>query len=170
LSRPFSRSFQSREPLHRRNGKIRAREVRVIGGDKQQLGVMTLDAALRLARDQGVDLVEIAAAAVPPVCRIVDYGKFYPIVQKATQKTGVTAAYKKVTETASGSSSLGSFGSAVSGSLLGKDSSDIDAYVTNKALEGLFKMVAEEEKHIRENPVARTTDILQKVFGVLKTQ
>ena len=98
------------------------------------------------------------------------YGKFYPIVQKATQKTGVTAAYKKVTETASGSSSLGSFGSAVSGSLLGKDSSDIDAYVTNKALEGLFKMVAEEEKHIRENPVARTTDILQKVFGVLKTQ
>jgi hypothetical protein len=96
------------------------------------------------------------------------YGKFYPIVQKATQKTGVTAAYKKVTETASGSSSLGSFGSAVSGSLFGKDSTDIDAYVTNKALDGLFKMVAEEEKHIRENPVARTTDILQKVFGALK--
>src|SRR5206468_3125779 len=72
---PF-RKFQSREPLHRRNGKIRAREVRVIDDAKQQLGVMTLDAALRLARERQLDLVEIAATANPPVCRIVDYGKF----------------------------------------------------------------------------------------------
>src|SRR6478672_978576 len=72
---PF-RKFQRNEPIHRRNGKIRAREVRVIGGDKQQLGVMPLDAALRMARDQQLDLVEIAAAATPPVCRIVNYGKF----------------------------------------------------------------------------------------------
>jgi translation initiation factor IF-3 len=77
LSRPFpSRSVRSREPLHRRNGKIRAREVRVIDDLKQQLGVMSLDAALRLARAKGLDLIEIAATAVPPVCRIVDYGKF----------------------------------------------------------------------------------------------
>jgi translation initiation factor IF-3 len=76
LSRPFfARSF-SREPLHRRNGKIRAREVRVIDEAKQQLGVMNLNAALQLARDKGLDLVEIAATATPPVCRIVDYGKF----------------------------------------------------------------------------------------------
>src|SRR5882762_8009090 len=73
--RPF-RSFQRREPLHRRNGKIRAREVRVIDDTKQQLGVMTLDAALQLARSKELDLVEIAATAVPPVCRIVNYGKF----------------------------------------------------------------------------------------------
>jgi translation initiation factor IF-3 len=77
LSRPFpSRSFQSREPLHRRNGKIRAREVRVIDDTKQQLGVMTLNEALRLAQTKGLDLIEIAASATPPVCRIVDYGKF----------------------------------------------------------------------------------------------
>ncbi|HEV2392301.1 MAG TPA: translation initiation factor IF-3 [Verrucomicrobiae bacterium] len=77
MSRPFSpRSFHSREPLHRRNGKIRAREVRVIGDQKQQLGVMPLNAALRLAYDKGLDLVEVAASAVPPVCRIVNYGKF----------------------------------------------------------------------------------------------
>lgn len=68
--------MQPREPLHRRNGKIRAREVRVIGDQKQQLGVMPLGDALRLATSQGLDLVEIAATAVPPVCRIVDYGKF----------------------------------------------------------------------------------------------
>jgi len=77
LSRPFfSRSFHSREPLHRRNGKIRAREVRVIDDAKQQLGVMTLNEALRLAQGKGLDLIEIAPNATPPVCRIVDYGKF----------------------------------------------------------------------------------------------
>jgi translation initiation factor IF-3 len=77
LSRPFApRSFRSREPLHRRNGKIRAREVRVIDELKQQLGVMPLDAALRLARSKDLDLIEIAANATPPVCRLVNYGKY----------------------------------------------------------------------------------------------
>ena len=50
--------------------------MRVIDDLKQQLGVMSLDAALRLARDKGLDLIEVAASATPPVCRIVDYGKF----------------------------------------------------------------------------------------------
>lgn len=77
MSRPFpSRSFRSREPLHRRNGKIRAREVRVVDDLKQQLGVMSLGEALQLARAKGLDLIEVAASATPPVCRIVDYGKF----------------------------------------------------------------------------------------------
>jgi translation initiation factor IF-3 len=76
LSRPFpSRSF-SREPLHRRNGKIRAREVRVIDDLREQRGVMSLSDALQLARSKGLDLIEIAPNATPPVCRIVDYGKF----------------------------------------------------------------------------------------------
>jgi translation initiation factor IF-3 len=88
--RPF-RSSQRHEPLHRRNGKILAREVRVIDDDKQQLGVMTLDAALRLARDKQLDLVEIAANATPPVCRIVNYGKFLyeeSKAQKSNKPTG----------------------------------------------------------------------------------
>lgn len=76
MNRPFSRSYQSREPLHRRNGKIRAREVRVIDETRQQLGVMSLNDALRLAQGKGLDLIEIAATATPPVCRIVNYGKF----------------------------------------------------------------------------------------------
>jgi translation initiation factor IF-3 len=76
LSRFPSRSFQPREPQHRRNGKIRAREVRVIDDNKEQLGVMSLSDALRLAQSKGLDLIEIAATATPPVCRIVDYGKF----------------------------------------------------------------------------------------------
>jgi len=77
LSNPFfSRSNRSREPLHRRNGKIRAREVRVIGDSKEQLGVMPLGDALALARAKNLDLIEIAPNAIPPVCRIVNYGKF----------------------------------------------------------------------------------------------
>ena len=76
MSRPFyPRPFQSREPKHRRNGKIRAREVRVLDEDKKQLGVMALADALRLAQSKGLDLVEIAPTATPPVCRIVNYGK-----------------------------------------------------------------------------------------------
>lgn len=58
------------------NGKIRAREVRVIGPDGKQLGVFQLNDALNLARQHGVDLVEISANAVPPVCRLVEIGKF----------------------------------------------------------------------------------------------
>ena len=76
MSRPFSpRNSQSQGSFTRVNGKIRAREVRVIHDDKQ-LGVMPLGDALNLARNAGVDLVEIAANANPPVCRIVDFGKF----------------------------------------------------------------------------------------------
>ena len=77
MSRPFpSRSSYSPGSSVRVNGKIRAREVRVIGTDGQQLGVIPLAEAINLARSKGVDLVEIAATAVPPVCRLVDFGKF----------------------------------------------------------------------------------------------
>ena len=77
MSRPFpSRSSSSSGPFVKVNGKIRAREVRVIGPDGKQLGVLGLGEALNLARANGVDLVEIAPNATPPVCRIVDFGKF----------------------------------------------------------------------------------------------
>ena len=59
------------------NGKIRAREVRTIDADgKTQLGILPLTDALRRAQQLGLDLVEIAANAQPPVCRIMDFGKF----------------------------------------------------------------------------------------------
>jgi translation initiation factor IF-3 len=77
LSRPFPpRSSSPSGPFVRVNGKIRAREVRVIGVDGKQLGVLSLGDALTMARNNGVDLVEIAANATPPVCRLVDFGKF----------------------------------------------------------------------------------------------
>ena len=77
MSRPFTpRHSPSASSFVRVNGKIRAREVRVIGVNQQQLGVFSLGDAINLARSQGVDLVEIAPNATPPVCRIVDFGKF----------------------------------------------------------------------------------------------
>jgi translation initiation factor IF-3 len=77
LSRPFPpRSSSSTGAFVRVNGKIRAREVRVIGIDGKQFGVMALGDALTLARNSGVDLVEVAPNAVPPVCRVVDFGKY----------------------------------------------------------------------------------------------
>lgn len=96
MSRPFSpRSYQSREPLHRRNGKIRAREVRVIDDQKQQLGVMSLTAALELARAKGLDLIEIAPNGTPPVCRIVDYGKFLYEESKRSKDSHQSASRMK---------------------------------------------------------------------------
>jgi len=76
LSRPFPSRHSSSDSFVRVNGKIRAREVRVIGVDGRQLGVISLNEALALARQHGVDLVEIAATATPPVCRLVNLGKF----------------------------------------------------------------------------------------------
>ena len=58
------------------NEQIRDKEVRVIGENGEQLGVMPTREALRLADEAGVDLVKIAHTAKPPVCKIVDYGKF----------------------------------------------------------------------------------------------
>ena len=58
------------------NEEIRASEVRLVGPEGNQLGIMKTSAALRMANEQGYDLVEIAAEAAPPVCRIMDYGKF----------------------------------------------------------------------------------------------
>lgn len=66
---PIAREF-------RINERIRAREVRVIGPNGEQLGVMPVFQALDAARQSGADLVEVAPTAVPPVCRILDYGKF----------------------------------------------------------------------------------------------
>lgn len=58
------------------NEEIRDKEIRVVGDDGSQLGIMSSNDALKLAGDQGLDLVKIAPQATPPVCRIMDYGKF----------------------------------------------------------------------------------------------
>lgn len=58
------------------NRQIRANQVRVIGSDGKQMGIMIFSKALELAQHEGLDLVEIAPNAEPPVCKVIDYGKF----------------------------------------------------------------------------------------------
>ncbi len=74
------------------NEKIRALEVRVIGHDGQQLGILPIRKALELAAQEQLDLVEVAPNAEPPVCKIMDYGKF-----KYQQSKRVQEARKKQT-------------------------------------------------------------------------
>ena len=61
---------------HQLNEDIRDKELRVIGNDGAQLGIMSADEANKLAEEQGLDLVKISPNAVPPVCKIMDYSKF----------------------------------------------------------------------------------------------
>lgn len=79
-----------------------------------------------------------------------------PIVSKATDQAGATAAYKKL---------VGNAGGGMLGGLLGGSSLDLDSYVTDKTLDGLFTMLAEQERRIRTDPMAQTTSLLKKVFG-----
>lgn len=88
-----------------------------------------------------------------------------PIVAEATDKAGATSAYKALKTRAD--KSLGGLGGGLGGlgGLVDTNSLDLDSYVTGKTLDGLFLKLAAEEKAIRENPVARTTDLLKSVFG-----
>lgn len=79
--------------------------------------------------------------------------RFRPIVAEATDKAGVTLAYKRMM------AQVGPMAQMLVGD------TDLDGYITQKALDGLFLKIAAEEKAIRTEPVARTTDLLKKVFG-----
>jgi Protein of unknown function (DUF4197) len=83
-------------------------------------------------------------------------GRFLPIVVKAIEKVGLAQKYNAV---ASKASKLG---------LVKESESNVENYVTQKALDGLFVMMADEEKAIRANPVKATTDIAKKIFDVLR--
>jgi translation initiation factor IF-3 len=69
------------------NDGIRAREIRVIGADGEQLGIMTVPEALRIADENDLDLVEVAPNATPPVCRMMNYGKYLYEKQKRERES-----------------------------------------------------------------------------------
>jgi hypothetical protein len=84
------------------------------------------------------------------------HARFLPIVQRATARVGVAQKYEQFA------------GKAAGVGLLKHEDADLDEYVTQKALDGLYLMVAEEEKNIRKDPVGTGSDIIKKVFGVLR--
>ncbi|HNS03288.1 MAG TPA: translation initiation factor IF-3 [Anaerolineae bacterium] len=79
---------------HRVNERIKAPQLRVIGDDGRQLGVMTRAEALAMAREQNTDLVEVAPQADPPVCRLMDFGKFQ--YERAKKEREARKAQKEV--------------------------------------------------------------------------
>ncbi|MBK1683976.1 translation initiation factor IF-3 [Rhodoferax fermentans] len=86
MATEFRDRRQREERKHRLNREIMVPEVRLSGVDNEPLGVVSLMEALRMAGDLDVDLVEIAATATPPVCRLMDYGKFkYQEQKKAAE-------------------------------------------------------------------------------------
>src|SRR5438046_6430623 len=97
---PFRRSGDGSnlQPQIRVNGRIRAREVRVIlGSTGEQFGVLRLNDALRKAQTLGLDLVEVAPNANPPVCKIVDFGKFrYDISKQSKDKKPASSRLKEI--------------------------------------------------------------------------
>jgi len=82
--------------------------------------------------------------------------KFLPVVTKATEKVGLAARYNSVA------------GKAAGMGLLKKEDANIQQYVTGKALDGLYFMIGEEERKIRQDPVSAGSAIIKKVFGALK--
>ena len=93
---PYNRN-RNRDPYYniRRNQRIRASEVRVIGPDGSQLGLMSSGDAYQLAQKAGFDLVEVAAQARPPVCRIMDFGKYVYEQQKKSKESKSTGSKVK---------------------------------------------------------------------------
>jgi len=81
------------------------------------------------------------------------YAAFKPIVSSSMDEVGVTKSYKEM---------MGQYESLP---FMSKESVDLDHYVTNKSLDGLFYMIGQEEKNIRTDPAARVTDLLKNVFG-----
>jgi len=77
------------------NDRIRAREIRVIDDEGNQLGILTPFDALKIAREKGLDLVEVSPTATPPVCRIQDYGKF--LYEKEKQERAAKKKQKVIT-------------------------------------------------------------------------
>ena len=83
-------------------------------------------------------------------------GKFLPVVTKATEKVGLATQYNDVA------------GKAAGMGLMKKEDSNIQQYVTTKSLDGLYLMIGEEEKKIRQDPIGTGSNILKKVFGAIK--
>ena len=79
--------------VHELNEEIRDKEIRLIGDDGEQLGIMSADAALAIADEKGLDLVKISPQATPPVCKLMNDGKFR-FEQGKREKAQILSAYK----------------------------------------------------------------------------
>ena len=101
MPKPYAggRGRRDRGNYVRKNERIRAREVRLLGPDGKQLGVVSRDEALEAAKAVGLDLVEISANANPPVCRILDFGQYmYEEAKRKKENRAKAAPSSKIKE------------------------------------------------------------------------
>ena len=116
----------------------------------QSIKEMTFDDAMRVWKGDDTAITRYFEEKT----RQPIYEKYKPVVQEAVQQAGVTSSYQSLV-------SRPTVRAVATGMNL---NTDMNEYVTEKALDGLFTLLAEEEKQIRNNPVARTTDLLKKLF------
>jgi hypothetical protein len=117
---------------------------------------MTFDDALGVLRGPNDAATQYLRRSAGPALR----ERMLPIVRSATESTRVTAAYKALIDKAAGAAPM-------AGGLVGMDAADLDGYVTDRALDGLYKLLAAQEASIRTSPSEWTTDVMKKVFGGL---
>ncbi|HVR02622.1 MAG TPA: translation initiation factor IF-3, partial [Polyangia bacterium] len=99
MPRPFNSAPPSATDNYRVGRRIRVPEVRVIGADGSQVGILPTHEALKLAEEQGLELVEVNPRAAPPVCKVMDFGKFkYETSkkEKASRKHQSTIVLKEI--------------------------------------------------------------------------
>jgi translation initiation factor IF-3 len=101
MPKPYhgGRGRRDRGNYVRKNERIRAREVRLIASDGKQIGIVSRDEALKAAKETGLDLIEISGNTNPPICRILDYGKYmYEESKRKKENKAKAASSSKIKE------------------------------------------------------------------------
>jgi hypothetical protein len=162
---PLPHSMQRAEKLMRRMGMARYADELIVALNRAAEAAVPHGKAVFIASVRSMSVQDAKAvlqgndAAATAYFRASTEAelrkRFRPIVQRATEKVHLAQQYKRYAEQA-----------AVLG-LLGKDEANLDDYVTEKALDGLFFMLAEEERKIRKDPLGAGSAIIRKVFGAV---
>ena len=162
---PLPASLERAERLLRRVGMGRYADELILGMNRAaesavpEARALLLDSIRKLSVQDAKGILAGGETAATEYFRRTTrerlHARFLPVVEKATARVQLAQTYEQYAEQAA------AFG------LLKKEDADLDAYVTEKALDGLYFMIAEEEKKIRKDPVAAGSAILRKVFGAI---
>jgi len=162
---PLPESLERAERLLRRVGMGRYADELIVGMNRAaeaavpEARSLLLDAVKKMSLQDAKGILSGGDTAATEYFRRTTrdrlHARFLPIVEKSTKRVKLAQTYEEYADKAA---ALG---------LLKKDEADLDAYVTAKALDGLYFMIAEEEKKIRKDPLAAGSAILRKVFGAI---
>jgi hypothetical protein len=162
---PLPESLERAERLLRRVGMGRYADELIVGMNRAaeaavpEARSLLLDAVKKMSLQDAKGILGGGDTAATEYFRRTTrdrlHARFLPIVEKSTRRVKLAQAYEEYAD------------KAAAVGLLQKEDADLDAYVTAKALDGLYFMIAEEEKKIRKDPLAAGSAILRKVFGAI---